>query len=344
MPNPNAEITKFNIGDLYSLKDDYARQNRLAKNGDDDTTGKINFKQGLQIRGKNITPIPAGSDTPATNINFDDTVDWNFASDTLKVNNSIVLTEADLGNGLVGQKYLVNNEIRGEIVGDYTNNQAEGSQSFVTGTCNRGNQPNQLIGGKYNSNKSNTLFEIGNGTGENARSNALEVRSDGTVVCNDIIMNGVNLSTAVTDNIRSSYTNSSAITVTTTDSTILTKTFTDNTPNEINCIGSIPINMATDGNIVITITTNLATKTFKKYCLKGFDILNFIVSLAAGINSLTIKIKSEYVESDLRKDEAKLTSIYNYLMNLGWVAPVVDSTSPQGTIGARDAQIILFGA
>ena len=40
----------------------------------------------------------------------------------------------------------------------------------------------QTTVGKYNDNKNNTLFEVGNGTADNARSNAFEVYSDGRAI------------------------------------------------------------------------------------------------------------------------------------------------------------------
>ena len=51
---------------------------------------------------------------------------------------------------------------------------AEGRGTYAGYTC-------QHVGGKYNNNKSTTLFEIGNGTADNARSNAFEIYSDGKI-------------------------------------------------------------------------------------------------------------------------------------------------------------------
>lgn len=57
-----------------------------------------------------------------------------------------------------------------------TNN---GYGSFVTGFYNESSYNHQAIVGKFNLNKSDTLFEVGNGTTNNARSNAFEVHQDG---------------------------------------------------------------------------------------------------------------------------------------------------------------------
>lgn len=54
-----------------------------------------------------------------------------------------------------------------------------GYGSFVTGYYNECSYNHQTIVGKFNLNKSDTLFEVGNGTADNVRSNAFEVHQDG---------------------------------------------------------------------------------------------------------------------------------------------------------------------
>ena len=61
-----------------------------------------------------------------------------------------------------------------------TNNIANASNVHINGSDNRANHPNQTIIGKFNDNKSDTLFEIGNGEADNARSNAFEVKTNGS--------------------------------------------------------------------------------------------------------------------------------------------------------------------
>lgn len=60
--------------------------------------------------------------------------------------------------------------------GNYSH--AEGRETIAQYEC-------QHVGGKYNSNKSTTLFEVGNGTSDSARSNAFEVYADGYISQND---------------------------------------------------------------------------------------------------------------------------------------------------------------
>ena len=73
--------------------------------------------------------------------------------------------------------------------GDHT--YANGDASHTEGYYTEVNYDYQHAGGKYNDNKSETLLEIGNGTSENARSNAFEVYTDGHINVNgDIYQNG----------------------------------------------------------------------------------------------------------------------------------------------------------
>ncbi len=60
---------------------------------------------------------------------------------------------------------------------------SDGSHAEGIGTVATGDAKH--VQGKYNVNKYNTLFEIGNGTADNARSNALEVYEDGNVALNN---------------------------------------------------------------------------------------------------------------------------------------------------------------
>ena len=62
---------------------------------------------------------------------------------------------------------------------------ASGNYSHAGGYCNTAAYEAQTAIGKYNSNKSTTLFEVGNGTGSSATSNAFEVYSDGSLSTNN---------------------------------------------------------------------------------------------------------------------------------------------------------------
>ena len=57
--------------------------------------------------------------------------------------------------------------------------QANGLHSFAAGNNSIAGYANQFVVGKFNSNKSDTYFEVGNGADNNNRSNAFEVYADG---------------------------------------------------------------------------------------------------------------------------------------------------------------------
>lgn len=331
------DISKINVGQDYNIKDPTARAGKLNKNANDSTNGIINFLNGLQIGGKAIS-------VSANEINFDSSADWVFPEGHLKYNGYAVLTVNDINpNDIVGKKYKVSGNNRGEIVGDYTNNIAEELYSFVTGAGNESHTTSQLIGGKYNDNKSADLFEIGNGTDSTHRSNALEVKTNGDVVCGDLLVNNNRFSDVFKRTNKRKFTNTNAINVTTSNTTLLNETLTAATSSDSYCLGCIPITMETDGNVIITVTTNLGAKTYKKYCLKGSDLINFICSMNSGVSSIKVEIKTEYIESEMKKMDAKLTSIYNYLMSLSWVAPISDNTNPAGILAASSVELVLIG-
>ena len=77
---------------------------------------------------------------------------------------------------------------------DIASGTAYGIASFVAGFHNIAVSNYQTVVGKYNNNKSNTLFEVGNGTSNSSRSNAFEVYADGhatvggkTIATTDVI-------------------------------------------------------------------------------------------------------------------------------------------------------------
>lgn len=59
------------------------------------------------------------------------------------------------------------------------NSTANGTASFASGFHATANRDYQTVVGKYNLGQNDTLFEVGNGTSDNARSNAFEVYTDG---------------------------------------------------------------------------------------------------------------------------------------------------------------------
>ena len=79
--------------------------------------------------------------------------------------------------------------------GDVASGTAYGTASYVGGFHNVAMQDYQTVVGKYNQNKFNTLFEVGNGTSNSSRSNAFEVYTDGTLGIPNFNSNGVRIGT-----------------------------------------------------------------------------------------------------------------------------------------------------
>ena len=328
-----ADIKQIEVaGYDYDLKDSIARANMINKTGTDVVTGIINFQNGFKINSKVIS-------VSGNNVNFDNNAVWNFGDGCLKSNGYAVLTTHDLNIAdLVGQK-----DGNGEIFGDYEHNSAQFDYAFVAGEQNAASASHQFICGKYNAGNQNNLVEVGNGTSSSNRSNAFEIRTNGDVHAADFITPRGSFNEIMGSGSRQRFTNNTALTVNTTDVVILDETFTAMGEQGYGMV-SIPVSSNLDGNIVITITTNLITKQIKKYCGKGFEIINFIFNMGAGTNSVEIKIKSEYVNSEIRNLKAQNLALTNYIMNLTYVAPVVDDTPPTFSIAASSIEMILIGA
>lgn len=69
-------------------------------------------------------------------------------------------------------------------------NTASGAQSHAGGRYNTAGYDQQTVVGRFNDNKSDTLFEVGNGTATDARSNAFEVKANGNLVAGGTITDG----------------------------------------------------------------------------------------------------------------------------------------------------------
>lgn len=104
--------------------------------------------------------------------------------------------------------------------------QGEGKNTLLHGEGLKAAYPNQTVVGKYNDNKADTLFEVGNGNNDSERSNAFEVCDDFTRINTNAVVNGllvVRNHIATTGKITSEHTSSSDD-----SSTLVTKSYIDN--------------------------------------------------------------------------------------------------------------------
>ena len=112
-----------------------------------------------------------------------------------KVTLDIKIPQSGIGESeSVGSFFKVDNEIRGEIFNDYTNNTAEGKNSHVIGENNKAAYPNQVVVGKYNKNQGNDIIEVGWGTADERKNiatldNKGKLNVESLYVQNDIIFN-----------------------------------------------------------------------------------------------------------------------------------------------------------
>ena len=102
----------------------------------------------------------------------------------------------------------------------------EGENTLLHGEGLKAAYPNQTVVGKYNDNKADTLFEVGNGNNDSERSNAFEVCDDFTRINTNMVVNGL---LAVRNHIAATGKITSALTSNSDDShTLVTKSYIDN--------------------------------------------------------------------------------------------------------------------
>ena len=96
--------------------------------------------------------------------------------------NSITMGNNLLATGDYAIALGIGTEARGyySFAGGYLS-KTDNSGTFAYGLGVRAQQRGQVAVGLYNDNKNNTAFEVGNGTGDSAKSNIFEVYNDGTI-------------------------------------------------------------------------------------------------------------------------------------------------------------------
>lgn len=327
----NTDISKLRINDDYNIKDAYARSNMLNKNAGSSQIciPAVSFKGGVAINDSSIK-----QDTSDNTKIIVDNKEWNFLSG-LKSGGSPVLTKNDLtSDNFVGKNQGVG---KGEIFGDYTNNKANGTNSFVAGRNNISNSANQAIFGQYNNINTNDIFEIGCGDSDTVRRNALSLTRDGILTVNNVVTSSINLNELAETCTWTKTTNNTSIQIDDTDyAVVLSKSF-DATTTPKPAFITIPLTLDKDGDIEVKINDDI----YKKYCQKGKDIINIIYQVGAGVSNIEIKLKSSYSFSDFRILKAKIETIENYLNTLTYTPVDVDTTSPIAVVAQNEASLLI---
>lgn len=110
-------------------------------------------------------------------------------------NLSNAIIQEGTGNGSLllnyrGQAGSVASGAGASAFGNHTT--ASGANSIATGNNTIAGYQNQFVIGKYNQNKSNSLFEIGNGLNNSSRANVLEINTYGNLTVSGEITDGFN--------------------------------------------------------------------------------------------------------------------------------------------------------
>ncbi len=164
-----------------------------GNNWDKDSIGSISFATGANTKASGLVSFAAGQQTSATGV-YSTSFGYNSLASGLYATATGIST---IASGLSSIAFGNTNTASGDQSASFgtltkaTGNNslsaglftiAKGESSMAVGIYTRAVSPNSLVLGQYNdTTNSNRLFEIGNGTADNARSNALTVLNNGTV-------------------------------------------------------------------------------------------------------------------------------------------------------------------
>ena len=164
-----------------------------GNNWDKDSIGSISFATGANTKASGLVSFAAGQQTSATGL-YSTSFGYNsLASGLYATATGISTIASGLSSIAFGNTNIASGDQSasfGTLTKSTGNNSlsaglftiAKGESSMAIGSFTKAVSPNSLVLGQYNdTTNSNRLFEIGNGTADNARSNALTVLNNGTV-------------------------------------------------------------------------------------------------------------------------------------------------------------------
>lgn len=142
------------------------------------------------------------------------------------------------------------------------------------------------------------------------------------------------------------YTNSQTYTVKGSEDNIIKMSWSAFEETTALFIATVPIEMSADGNLILTYYRSLdAVGSLTKYLSRGKHFVTFttyIPSEADEIVNWTVKAKTEYFESDVRKHEAKILSFQNWIDSQTYVEQTIDTTVPTGKILEQEITAMVF--
>lgn len=113
-------------------------------------------------------------------------------------------------------------------------------------------------------------------------------------------------------------------------------------------IATVPFVMDRDGYIVINYYLDgllLENDTLRQYVDIGAHFITISNNLAIEQNTraeLSVRAKTEYMESDLRQHSAKISSILDYISTGTYTEQAVDTTAPGATIAKQAIKAVLY--
>lgn len=145
------------------------------------------------------------------------------------------------------------------------------------------------------------------------------------------------------------YTNARRLTLNSNGIGIISFNYAGNSGTTAILLACMPVKMSLDGNIVLEYWRDgvlVADATLVKYLERGDHFLTFSNYFAVGENersTLTIKAYTEYCESDIRRQQADMAAVKEYINTGTYTEKTPDSTIPVADIVEYGIKAVLFG-
>lgn len=144
------------------------------------------------------------------------------------------------------------------------------------------------------------------------------------------------------------YTNSDAITLSSQDKTIVSLNYSVNKDTVTAFACSVPVTLDKDGDVVLTyMMNNEEVGEYKQYVSRGnatITTVNYFENEANQQNRILVLAHCEYVESDTRKQDAKLGGLIEFTETGTYIEKPIDTSVPGGVIGQKGIRAFLFAS
>jgi hypothetical protein len=142
------------------------------------------------------------------------------------------------------------------------------------------------------------------------------------------------------------FTNANDVKIKGSDETIIRMSWSAFESTTAIFFATVPVEMYADGYIVLTYMRSLdKVGQLTKYLPRGKHFLtftNYVSSEADEQVTFIVQGRTEYFESDTRKQNAKIISLKDYIEKQTYVEQPVDTSVPEAFIGAGEVKAIVF--